>query len=920
MECESPLPGPSSAVSPTSCAASVASLGSTGSANDLAAKKAEMVATLQARRAQLEAKLAAKNEELKMLCIQEAELTGVLPPEIPLEPGETPPTLRRRVGTSFTLPESLLNKLRSTEEESVPAVELEIKIQTGIAEAALGLANDTAANKHVRRKHRLMYQQSQRRLQDLETKLIGLREKQEALDAQNEALSCAQPQQPTQQQHMQYHQQLQQQQQNQLKHRKKPRPPVDNDSDVAEVDGSMLHAGGISLSPLGQMDRDIREGRLSSALTASTNTVGLPLQPATTHRHSSYRYSTIDSSWNMEPDRLSRRETVQTGAGSSNYWNASASRQEIPSPGSSRYSSSRYPSGIPVEMDESLRPANQRWKRDRSMMGMSRFGSLDRRRAGAANVTANTTSSTVSNIDEAEAGVPALLPSQTYPEHSLGHSLVRTQSLGSVEATRPRNLQSDRDASRDGSQTIDRKPKEKEWYETSLDVAPVLSPQGSQGEPQSQHSHPPLQASLSHPPPHPHMYQSHPQLHHAPHQSPPLPLPLSQSHSHSHLAQVATPVSVHIPNHHSQHSHSQHHPSFASSIPQSQSHPQLHMQGSMPHNPPQLPPHPQLHPKLSSTQSVSHLTVHIPPPKPHLPPPHSHQYSQSQPPAIPPHAAPPSAAPPLPPHPSSHSPAHAQSHPPPLPPSHSSMHHSPQLPPQIPPHTPVPGHMTSHPSHASLHSIHTAQQITPRNIPPEVPPHVPSHAQSHHASHAHPPPPPPPQSSASSHPPLSPKSDDGPLSPPHVPLESPKNHMVVQAGSWQPYREVTKPFEMSDFYKYSTKFRKQMHPPPPPPPPPTSSSVTLSPDGAPQSPQSPQQQKGVYTPLQPLTCQPLEPQCSMRPPGADSSFGSPAANSESLADAFSNEMLAWFQDQRAPPAPTPATPASGPPQRSATLV
>lgn len=56
------------------------------------------------------------------------------------------------------------------------------------------------------------------------------------------------------------------------------------DSDIAEVDG-MLHAGGISLSPLGQMDRDIREGRLSSALTASTNTVGLPLQPTTSHRY-----------------------------------------------------------------------------------------------------------------------------------------------------------------------------------------------------------------------------------------------------------------------------------------------------------------------------------------------------------------------------------------------------------------------------------------------------------------------------------------------------------------------------------------------------------------------------------------------------------------------------------------------------------
>lgn len=36
----------------------------------------------------------------------------------------------------------------------------------------------------------------------------------------------------------------------------------------------------------------------------------------------------------------------------------------------------------------------------------------------------------------------------------------------------------------------------------------------------------------------------------------------------------------------------------------------------------------------------------------------------------------------------------------------------------------------------------------------------------------------------------------------------PKNCTVVQAGQCKPYREETKPFEMSDFYKYSTKFKK----------------------------------------------------------------------------------------------------------------
>ena len=42
-----------------------------------------------------------------------------------------------------------------------------------------------------------------------------------------------------------------------------------------------------------------------------------------------------------------------------------------------------------------------------------------------------------------------------------------------------------------------------------------------------------------------------------------------------------------------------------------------------------------------------------------------------------------------------------------------------------------------------------------------------------------------------------------------IPLNSPTNHTVIQPGKFQPYREETKPFEMSDFYKYSTKFRKK---------------------------------------------------------------------------------------------------------------
>lgn len=46
------------------------------------------------------------------------------------------------------------------------------------------------------------------------------------------------------------------------------------------------------------------------------------------------------------------------------------------------------------------------------------------------------------------------------------------------------------------------------------------------------------------------------------------------------------------------------------------------------------------------------------------------------------------------------------------------------------------------------------------------------------------------------------------LSPSGVSLDSPKNLTVIEQGKCIPYREETKPFEMSDFYKYSTKFRQ----------------------------------------------------------------------------------------------------------------
>jgi len=117
--------------------------------------RAEMVAALKARKEALEEKLKDKNSLLKELCIKEGELTGELPSEIPLAPGEPLPIIRRRVGTEFDLSNILSSKTLATgEEEQLTMMELEYEIQSKITSAAFKLANDVSAAKSVRRQRK----------------------------------------------------------------------------------------------------------------------------------------------------------------------------------------------------------------------------------------------------------------------------------------------------------------------------------------------------------------------------------------------------------------------------------------------------------------------------------------------------------------------------------------------------------------------------------------------------------------------------------------------------------------------------------------------------------------------------------------------------------------------------------------------
>jgi hypothetical protein len=46
-------------------------------------------------------------------------------------------------------------------------------------------------------------------------------------------------------------------------------------------------------------------------------------------------------------------------------------------------------------------------------------------------------------------------------------------------------------------------------------------------------------------------------------------------------------------------------------------------------------------------------------------------------------------------------------------------------------------------------------------------------------------------------------------SPAAIQVESPLNVTIIQEGSWKPYKEEVKSYEISDFYKYSEKYRQQ---------------------------------------------------------------------------------------------------------------
>uniref|UniRef100_A0A667XK67 FERM domain containing 4B n=1 Tax=Myripristis murdjan TaxID=586833 RepID=A0A667XK67_9TELE len=155
--------------------ASNGSLISAGSADSEVSEdqKKEKIAELKKKEKDLQDTLTQKLEELKKICMREAELTGMLPKEYPLATGEKAPQVRRRVGTAFKLDDLFPHD----EDPHLRNLESRFALQQKIVEAAMKLANEGDLCKTVKKKRRNNYLDSMRKLQEIEDEINAYRVK-----------------------------------------------------------------------------------------------------------------------------------------------------------------------------------------------------------------------------------------------------------------------------------------------------------------------------------------------------------------------------------------------------------------------------------------------------------------------------------------------------------------------------------------------------------------------------------------------------------------------------------------------------------------------------------------------------------------------------------------------------------------------
>ncbi|CAN8200003.1 unnamed protein product [Coccothraustes coccothraustes] len=121
----------------------------------------EWVQVGQRQQQALEAQLDGCIQELRRLCLREAELTGTLPCEYPLKAGEKPPKVRRRIGAAFKLDEIAVLR-------EVDPLERERALQLQIAEASRRLCREENIGRQVRKRRQTAALREEQKLRDLE--------------------------------------------------------------------------------------------------------------------------------------------------------------------------------------------------------------------------------------------------------------------------------------------------------------------------------------------------------------------------------------------------------------------------------------------------------------------------------------------------------------------------------------------------------------------------------------------------------------------------------------------------------------------------------------------------------------------------------------------------------------------------------
>ncbi|XP_019942592.1 FERM domain-containing protein 4B isoform X4 [Paralichthys olivaceus] len=169
--------------------ASSGSLISAGSADSEVSEeqKKEKIAELKKKEKDLQDKLTKKVEELKKICMREAELTGRLPKEYPLATGEKGPQVRRRVGTAFKLDDLF----PYDEDPHLRNLESMFALQQKIVEAAIKLASEGDLCKTARKKRRNNFLDARRKLENIERDINAYRIKKGKKPTQRASLILA---------------------------------------------------------------------------------------------------------------------------------------------------------------------------------------------------------------------------------------------------------------------------------------------------------------------------------------------------------------------------------------------------------------------------------------------------------------------------------------------------------------------------------------------------------------------------------------------------------------------------------------------------------------------------------------------------------------------------------------------------------